>query len=629
MAAANCSHHALASAVAQCVPRCADGVSIIKRSQRLTWLTQQSDAELRAKGFFSPGVCFRCLNSVKLPAGCVAPISLLTFAHAIAGHSKHPPEGSYIVAAHERYPSFLFYTGQCTNQCVHLQPAPSARECYCRACATLPDWADFATFCTRFAPPDLLECAALRPLIGTSCGFHPDSSGTLGHAHVTPTPANAGPRPPYAAEAVAAAAAAASHRPLSYAYSPYRHDSIDAERLEYTRLGSSPVPSAAVASCRTAFNTSCCPAPRGFAAPCGGPGRGTCLGIQGWMREQRLQRDAHPSCYWPVSFGAARCRCEPRFAGHDCGGCARGYKGASCDEVRAPEVRRPFTNVTLEEASAWARTIGDALKALPSPLSYAPENELEMAHEFNRAFHASNWLNHFHILYFEEWIETVRRLAADYTTPYFYFDPSDRPSLARINGFIDAIEARRAGHKGSHAKPRPPPRKFDLDFRGNAPPDVVDALVRRVGVYFPFTATYNGRVFEANVTASALEADGGASIGGLGGTFSGYFQKLHATQQMVLVGGGPIAGGAGPCTPNLAHGYAEADALGCLPLGPSHAFYESLLRRWMEAHGREAACALESTDRDIPADACIPFIVPLTRPRDLCDRERQAWHTYV
>mmetsp|Transcript_37929 Transcript_37929/g.65000 ORF Transcript_37929/g.65000 Transcript_37929/m.65000 type:complete len:349 (+) Transcript_37929:224-1270(+) len=255
----------------------------------------------------------------------------------------------------------------------------------------------------------------------------------------------------------------------------------------------------------------------------------------------------------------------------------------------------------------------------------------QMAHVANldRRAHASNWLNHFHILYFEEWIETVRRLAADYTTPYFYFDPSDRPSLARINGFIDAIEARRAGHKGSHAKPRPPPRKFDLDFRGNAPPDVVDALVRRVGVYFPFTATYNGRVFEANVTASALEADGGASIGGLGGTFSGYFQKLHATQQMVLVGGGPIAGGAGPCTPNLAHGYAEADALGCLPLGPSHAFYELLLRRWMEAHGREAACALESTDRDIPADACIPFIVPLTRPRDLCDRERQAWHTYV
>ena len=32
-------------------------------------------------------------------------------------------------------------------------------------------------------------------------------------------------------------------------------------------------------------------------------------------------------------------------------------------------------------------------------------------HRYNRAFHASNWLNHFHILYFEEWIETVLTLS--------------------------------------------------------------------------------------------------------------------------------------------------------------------------------------------------------------------------
>ena len=81
-------------------------------------------------------------------------------------------------------------------------------------------------------------------------------------------------------------------------------------------------------------------------------------------------------------------------------------------------------------------------------------------------------------------------------------------------------------------------------------------------------------------------------------------------------------------TPNKAHGYPTAGALGCLPLGPSHAFYDKLLREWMGRHGREKACALES-DRDMVRDACIPLVAPLTTFRDLCDPKREAWYTYA
>ena len=97
--------------------------------------------------------------------------------------------------------------------------------------------------------------------------------------------------------------------------------------------------------------------------------------------------------------------------------------------------------------------------------------------------------------------------------------------------------------------------------------------------------------------------------------------------EQVLVGGGPIAGGAGPCTPSEKHGFPERNALGCLPLGPSHAFYEYLLRRWMGVHGHEAACALSDRE-DVPPEACVPFLMPITRLKDLCDRQRYAWHLY-
>ena len=86
------------------------------------------------------------------------------------------------------------------------------------------------------------------------------------------------------------------------------------------------------------------------------------------------------------------------------------------------------------------------------------------------------------------------------------------------------------------------------------------------------------------------EAKAEARVGKvLPGTFSAYFQRLHAVHQTVLVGGGPISGGGGPCTPGVQHGFASAGDLACLPLAPSHAFYDKLLREWMTRHGRTAA----------------------------------------
>lgn len=229
-------------------------------------------------------------------------------------------------------------------------------------------------------------------------------------------------------------------------------------------------------------------------------------------------------------------------------------------------------------------------------------------------------------------------------------------------------------------------RRFALGFPGNLPPRSVDVLIERLPTYFPYTVPYNSGIFlrpaspatgsatvvnhssssattalppaahngagaatgggrsaehsaeaGANAEAAVLAASAASLPPGLDatlpvelpGTFSAYFQRLHAIHQMVLVGGGAIAGGSGPCTPSERHGFPERLSLGCLPLGPSHAFYDHLLRRWMNRHGRAAACALSSDVEDVPPEACIPFLLPLTRLKDLCDERRREWHEYA
>lgn len=588
---------------------------IIKRSQRLSWLSTQPDVGLRARAFFSPASCLHCLNTIKLPPTCNATaISAAALRNAIHGTRPVPLDSdlSFLANIVARRPAHLFYTMQCTNQCLghDTTSATTMEECYCRACASLPEFGAFAAFCSRFTPPDVPECTQLAPFLATECHRSSVRSGggrigKGGDGHGGSAPESGSSRGSSSEGGLADERALDGH----------------------------------VASrCRTAFNTSCCPAPSAASAvhghdtamstamalPCGGRGRGVCVPIETWLAAQvdrgLLRQTDHESCWWPRSYGAARCLCEPQFAGSDCGGCARGLAGADCTAPRPPEARRSFRNVSYEEATHWASLIGRTLHAQPSAVAFAPENELEMVHEFNRHFHASNWLNHFHILYFEEWLEHVRRATGDYTTPYFYFDPSDAASLTALNAYMERAE--REPHATQHSTRHAPHRgrRFTLAFPGNLPPPDVDRLVATFGNYFPYTSPYERSVFNQTSPTPISSS--------LAGTFSSYFQRLHAIHQMVLVGGGPIAGSGGPCIPAEKHGFPEKGALGCLPLGPSHAFYEWLLRRWMAAHGREAACNLVS-DADAPPNACVPFLLPITRLRDLCDEKRLLWHAYV
>ena len=153
-----------------------------------------------------------------------------------------------------------------TNQCVQTAPFVD-RSCYCRACASLPEWDHFEAFCRRFAPPEVPECHQLATMLSVKC----DGDGSGGdsieadRAHEHPRPVAA---PPADQLAIDRAATAAAH-------------------------------------CRTAFNTSCCPAPpvTPLAAahasagaggggggtpsePCGGRGRGVCVPIEAWLDAQ-------------------------------------------------------------------------------------------------------------------------------------------------------------------------------------------------------------------------------------------------------------------------------------------------------------------------------------------------------
>ncbi len=65
--------------------------------------------------------------------------------------------------------------------------------------------------------------------------------------------------------------------------------------------------------------------------------------------------------------------------------------------------------------------------------------------------HYSEWLDHWHILYFEFWLASLRRATGEYDLPYFYFDPSDRHSLSRLNKFIELARATSAANGNGNA----------------------------------------------------------------------------------------------------------------------------------------------------------------------------------
>ena len=602
----SCPLALLVRAVEPCSEKCLDaGPTVIKRSARLSWLSKQPDVEERVRGFFSQGECLGCVADrvaeARLPSSCaVVSLKLLSRAMPSAGPWQ---------AAYDRDKTFLFWTMQCTNQCLHL-PSTSRASCYCRACRTLPDWGGFERFCSVLSPPDLPECRSLSPYLKEPCALAPAVIARSTAIDTTVLPMN-----------------------------------------EYAVRRNSPsltLSAADAALCRTAFNTSCCPAPTGATGglPCGGPARGTCAPVAAWLVAQaerrghgQLTRDSHPSCSWPAAHGGARCLCRGNYAGDDCGGCARGFMGERCDAARPREVRRSASTLSYANATKWASVVRGALHGMPRPLAFADENEIELIHEFSRTFHASGWLNHFHILYFEAWLEAVRRATQEYSAPWWWFDPSDSETLRSFNGFI---EQHHRSSPTKHGAVAMPPALFPVDKAGNLPPPTVALLTEHLGQYFPPSGGYSMALFLPNGSTTAElrdalaaeevhsqrkhpKAEAKAKV--LPGTFSAYFQRLHAVHQTVLVGGGPISGGGGPCTPGVQHGFASAGDLSCLPLAPSHAFYDKLLREWMMRHGRTAACDLRVED-DLLPETCVPFLVPLTRLKDLCDPERERWYVY-
>lgn len=379
---ATCTAALLAPSLQPCVSACVDGPTIIKRSPRLSWLSAQPDVDLRGRAFFSAASCLSCLSAVVHTPACNSSVTVAVLRLGVllaqGGDSSRMPsvdsDISFLGNMVARRSAFLLYTMQCTNQqCATVQPARRS-ACYCRACASLPEWDVFVAFCRRYVPSDLPECWQLEVLFETDCSHYPGSS-----------PAE------HATAALPDGAAA------------------DGARTDGTTADGAPMDTAFLASCRTAFNTSCCPrwAPpstaqahpmSALAEPCGGPTRGTCVGVESWLSAQVsrgwLRQSDPPSCWWPRTYGPARCLCESRFAGPDCGGCAKGLMGPDCETFRPREVRRPFVNVSYEEAVAWAGKIGRTLHSLPSVVTFATENEVELVHELNRAFHGSNWLNH-------------------------------------------------------------------------------------------------------------------------------------------------------------------------------------------------------------------------------------------
>ena len=123
-------------------------------------------------------------------------------------------------------------------------------------------------------------------------------------------------------------------------------------------------------------------------------------------------------------------------------------------------------------------------------------------------FHGTCEPPQFHILYFEEWLEGVRRSIDDYETPYFYFDPADRHSLSNLNKYLVLAKVDNATLRDTLRRrmfdPKTSPDFYEgaytLDKCANLRPEALELLVERVGDFFP---SYRG----FNITAFAARTD--------------------------------------------------------------------------------------------------------------------------
>ena len=104
----------------------------------------------------------------------------------------------------------------------------------------------------------------------------------------------------------------------------------------------------------------CCPEPFASAGPCGShlkPPRGECIKIN------TSQTTIDVRGNWPHYYSQI-CKCRPRFGNFDCGECAFGFKGTSCNE-KVIRTRRFLNLMSESETNDLIKTLYMA-KTFPS-----------------------------------------------------------------------------------------------------------------------------------------------------------------------------------------------------------------------------------------------------------------------
>ncbi|XP_035658296.1 tyrosinase-like [Branchiostoma floridae] len=119
----------------------------------------------------------------------------------------------------------------------------------------------------------------------------------------------------------------------------------------------------------------CCPIPKGFTEPCGGPGRGQCANTPDPTVEDAAWKYAYQvddRRHWPTVFFNRTCACEGNFSGYDCTKCTWGYREPDCKIKQKPAVRRNIRDLSAQEKKTLQRYF-DRAKNTISDFVYALE----------------------------------------------------------------------------------------------------------------------------------------------------------------------------------------------------------------------------------------------------------------
>ena len=268
------------------------------------------------------------------------------------------------------------------------------------------------------------------------------------------------------------------------------------------------------------------------------------------MAAQNLPADADQSCQWPVLMGAARCLCNERFWGDDCGGCARGYAGACERQLPTPQVRKSFRSALVRGGRQVDRHDQKGLDTLRPLRAYKTgtggwtvENYLEVVHERSASTHSSSGSTT-GTSSTSSSIDMIRKATGEYDLPYFYFDPADRHSLSNLNKYLVLAKVDNATLRDTLRRrmfdPKTSPDFYEgaytLDKCANLRPEALELLVERVGDFFPSYRGFNITAFAAR-TDAGVETLRAAPAGSptWNGSFNGYFLNLHRSHQATAV----------------------------------------------------------------------------------------------